>query len=353
MTEMVALFEEAISEYFAQLAASIPETGAPELSAWKQVEDLGYTLIGVPESLGGSGGSMQEASAVARAAGAHAVPLPLIETLLGAWLLSVGQAPVPAGSITVALAGPDGFKLTSADAGWRVTGRAERVPWGQVSSVVILGAAPDGTSRIALLPPSSGPASGAPNLAGEPRDALVFDGAPVPGDQVWTAPDWVTADEVATRGSLLRSMACLGALEHVRDRTVEYAKSRQQFGQPIAKFQAVQHLIALIGVDVALARTSLMAAVGALRADVPADRMQAALARVMCDRAALLVSRRAHQVHGAIGVTREYPLQRFTSRLLAWRQDFGSEYHWAQVVGEQVATAPGMWPAVVASRPDF
>jgi acyl-CoA dehydrogenase len=353
MTEMVALFEEAISEYFAELAVSIPATGAPELSAWKQVEDLGYTLIGVPESLGGSGGSMQEASAVARAAGAHAVPLPIVETLLGAWLLSVSQAPVPAGSITVALAGLDGFTLTSDEAGWRVFGRAERVPWGRVSSLVVLGEAADGTSRTALLPPGSGPVSVGSNLAGEPRDTLVFGGVPVPAGQVWTAPDWVTADEVTTRGSLLRSMACIGALERVRDQTVEYAKSRQQFGQPIAKFQAVQHLIALIGVDVALARTSLMAAVDALRADAPADRMQAALARVMCDRAAVLVSRRAHQVHGAIGVTREYALQRFTSRLLAWRQDFGSEYHWAQVVGEQVATGTGLWPAVVASRPDF
>lgn len=353
MTEMVALFEEAISEYFAQLAVSIPESGAPELSAWKQVEDLGYTLIGVPESLGGSGGSVQEASAVARAAGAHAVALPLVDTLLGAWLLSVSQAPVPAGPITVALAEPDGFKLTSDDSGWRVSGRAERVPWGRVSSVVVLGEAPDGTSRTALLPPGSGAASGGPNLAGEPRDTLVFDGTPVAGDQVRAIPDWVTNGEVMTRGSLLRSVACLGALEQVRDRTVEYAKSRHQFGQPIAKFQAVQHLIALIGVDVALARTSLMAAVGTLRADVPADRMQAALARVMCDRAALLAARRAHQVHGAIGVTREYALQRYTSRLLAWRQDFGSEYHWAQVVAEQVATGMDMWPTVVASRPDF
>jgi acyl-CoA dehydrogenase len=353
MTETVALFEETIADYFGGLAASIPDSGAPELSAWKQVEDLGYTLIGVPESLGGSGGSMQEAGAVARAAGAHAVPLPLIETLLGAWLLSVSPAAVPAGPITVALAGPGGFTLTSADSGWQVTGRAVRVPWGRLSSVVVLGETPDGTSRMALLPPGSGTASGAPNLAGEPRDTLVFDVAHVPDGQVWPVPDWVTAEEVAARGSLLRSMACLGALEHVRDRTVEYTKSRHQFGQSIAKFQAVQHLIALIGVDVALARTSLMAAVGALRADVPAHPMQAALARVMCDRAALFVSRRAHQAHGAIGVTREYGLERYTSRLLAWRQDFGSEHHWAEVIGKQVATQAAMWPAVVASRPYF
>ncbi len=62
--------------------------------------------------------------------------------------------------------------------------------------------------------------------------------------------------------------------------------------------------------------------------------------------------RRAHQVHGAIGVTEEYLLQQYTRRAWAWRDEFGSERHWAQVLAATATHADGgMWELISSTRP--
>jgi acyl-CoA dehydrogenase len=56
----------------------------------------------------------------------------------------------------------------------------------------------------------------------------------------------------------------------------------------------------------------------------------------------------AHQIHGAIGMTQEYPLHDFTRRLLSWRQEWGAERHWATVAGAELTAGPGagLWPRI-------
>jgi acyl-CoA dehydrogenase len=79
--------------------------------------------------------------------------------------------------------------------------------------------------------------------------------------------------------------------------------------------------------------------------------LEAAAAKIRASEAAQEGSASAHQVHGAIGFTKEYILHRYTLRLLGWRDDFGNESHWAVELGNRIAKcgADDLWP-LLASR---
>ena len=170
------------------------------------------------------------------------------------------------------------------------------------------------------------------NLAGEPRDDVRFDGVEVDARPVALDPA-----EVLRRGALARALAMAGALERVLELTVRYAGEREQFGRPIGRFQAIQQELAVLAGEVAAARAAVDQAVA--RPDV----LRIASAKIRTGEAAGRAAEIAHQVHGAIGYTDEHVLHRFTLRLWAWRDEFGSEEEWAVELGRLVAAAPDLW----------
>ena len=145
------------------------------------------------------------------------------------------------------------------------------------------------------------------------------------------------------RGALMRAIQIVGALERVRDLTVAYAAERRQFGQPLNRFQAVQQMLAELAGEVALAAAAVDAAV----AD-PLSAKLVASAKVAAGGAAGRGAAIAHQVHGAIGFTHEHQLHRWTTKLWAWRDEFGTESAWAEALGDLVARAGAdrLWEVV-------
>ena len=132
-----------------------------------------------------------------------------------------------------------------------------------------------------------------------------------------------------------------GVLERCLEQSFRYATDRRQFGRPIAKFQAVQHNLAVLAGEVAAATTSADAAVSAdfpprnrRRAYVPRGRRREGPGRPQAAGAGAGI---AHQVHGAIGFTREDSLRHRTRRLWAWRDEFGPETVWAVELGRRIA----------------
>jgi len=122
--------------------------------------------------------------------------------------------------------------------------------------------------------------------------------------------------------------------------TIGYAGQRVQFGQPIARFQAVQTHLTRIAAEAQRAAVVVDAAQAALdeHEDLRRHRALVAAARTLAGDAAILGARTAHQVHGAIGVTMEYPLQRLTRRLWEWEAADGTAARWARRLGAE-ATA--------------
>ena len=151
------------------------------------------------------------------------------------------------------------------------------------------------------------------------------------------------------RGALLAVMATAeiaGGGERLLDMSLAHANQRRQFGKPLAAFQAIQQQLAVLAEQVVLVRIAAQAGcAGGL--DVPPER--AAVAKHTASAAVPLMTGIAHAVHGAIGITAEFPLARVTARMHALRMAYGSEGYWARRLGEARLEAGGDSLAFVRS----
>ena len=126
-----------------------------------------------------------------------------------------------------------------------------------------------------------------------------------------------------------------GALQAALDLSVEYTRQRQQFGKPLAGFQAIQQQLAVFAEEAAAAN---MAAAAAFRAaDRGEARFEIACAKLRANQAARISTGIAHQVHGAMGFTAEYRLQHLTRRLWKWGSEHGNERFWSDRIGARIA----------------
>ncbi len=358
-----SLLADTVAEFFAarctpEYVAEV-EAGHDFLPLWNEVDELGFARVSVPEELGGSGGSLVDALTVLRAAGHNAVPLPLAETgALSGWVLAAAGLPLPDGIVTVAPVG-HGDRLTierHPDAGFTLHGRAHGVPWAsRANAVATVAEDASGTRYVAIVDVGGADVSGdldgltvipGSSLAGEPRDTLEFTGLRVETATVLPLSNL----DVLARGALLRSAQMLGALERTRDLTVSWSQDREQFGRPISSFQAVQHMLAQMAREVAVTRAAVELAASAADGGGSA-LLEIASAKLVAGEAAGSVTAYAHQVHGAIGVTKEYSLSILTRRLWSWRQEFGSERVWAREIGRRAYASPdGVWGLVTSCR---
>jgi acyl-CoA dehydrogenase len=162
-------------------------------------------------------------------------------------------------------------------------------------------------------------------------------------------PAAVDQDRLVSFGAAVRLQQMAGALEKILEQSVQYALDRSQFGRPIAKFQAVQHNLAMLAGEVAAASAAADAAAEACaRPEITISEV--AIAKVRGGEAAGTGAAIAHQVHGAMGFTYEHSLHHATRRLWAWREEFGNEAVWAARLGRMVAEhgADGLWPFITA-----
>jgi acyl-CoA dehydrogenase len=201
------------------------------------------------------------------------------------------------------------------------------VPWARAAERIV--ALVDG--RVVAVAPWRAAVQPGTNLAGEPRDSVVFDGSEV--DDAADAPDGVDADALLFRGALTRAALMAGALLAMSERTVAYTSERRQFGQAVGRFQAVQaHLVRCAEEAVLVDLAVQVAAREAERGDA---RFEIASAKLLADEAARTATRAAHQAHGAIGMTQEYSLHQLSRRLWSWRAEYGDRT-WPERVGRAV-----------------
>jgi len=350
-SELRGLLADTVTRLFTDLVSKelieSAERGVWPDKLWRALEEGGLTLPLVPESGGGAGGTWLDAHVVVRAAGQHAAPVPLAETIVASALLVGAGLEVPLGPLTLAPVRAD-ETLTLARAGEsvRLRGTATRVPWGAAAGHVVALGDIDGRAMIALVPRDTARTTPDRNLALEPRDTLIFDDAPALAAA--PAAAGVNADTLRLYGALVRSAQMAGAIESLLQQSVRYATERRQFGRPIGNFQAIQHNLAV------LASHAAAASVAAERAFAAADSgnlaFHVAVAKIRAGEAAGIAAGLAHQVHGAIGFTYEHSLHFATRRLWSWRAEFGGESHWSVELGRHVTArgADQLWPDLTA-----
>jgi acyl-CoA dehydrogenase len=310
---------------------------------WSAIDDNGLPAVLVPEEKGGVGLTLSDAMAILRSSGAFAVPAPLAEGMIGQWLLALADVEPVEGPFAIALASAGGLEWDLENETIAVGRRLHDVPWLRPECHLLLaGDDPSGGTRLALIAGGELAVEPAQSVAGEPRGS-VAGGSSVPAiaRAVIEGP---TTEQLALLLALARASQIAGAMERILDLTLEHAKGREQFGRPIGRFQAVQQQIAVLAGEVAVVGAGADAAVAAW--EHGRGEVLAAAAKARASDAAHGVAAIAHQVHAAIGFTREHVLHRFTRRLWAWRDEWGSESEWEEWLGRRaIAAGPdGLWP---------
>ncbi|HEY6511605.1 MAG TPA: acyl-CoA dehydrogenase [Burkholderiaceae bacterium] len=339
------LFTEAVDQGVRDRA----EAGALDGRLWRLAVDSGFTLALASEAAGGVGESWSAVVPILHGIGYWQVPLPLAETMVGASLLSMAGLAVPEGPIALIEQGRGNDLRIGTGAAPSLAGTAHQVAWARHARTAVVSSSDGRLLLIDLHDTRHVECSEQVDHARLPSDTLRFDTAPCIAHAVHTLP---SAQPAWALGALARSVMMVGALESALEQSVRYASERVQFGKPIGRNQALQQQLALMAGDCAAARMAALAAAADapshLQPDAPAAAFSIAVAKVRCGEAATRATGIAHQVHGAIGFTREHALHFATRRLWAWREQFGSDAFWAARLGQLAITggAKGFWPAL-------
>lgn len=319
------------------------EAGRPA-HVWKTVVELGWPWVGISDMAGGAGGERADVLALLRAVGAHGVGIPLLETATGMQILAAAGRDISAPRI-VAVAGvrpTDAVEYDAAAA--TVRGRLPAVPWADAADQLIVYAhTVDGVRALLLDRGADGLAvTRDANLAGEPRDTIDLD--ETPATPLDAAP---SATAVLDRIALGVVAQTAGAIETASRLTREHVSTREQFGRPLVRLPMVRSMLAQLAGERELAATALTAAMLDPRSAL------IAAARITATRASTLVARHAHQLHGAMGTTREHDLHRITRRLWAWRDEWAPPGWWRARLGADVLDrgVDGLWELLTLTPP--
>lgn len=327
-------------------------------AAWATLVELGMTALPVPEEQGGFNGNAIDMLVVMQEIGRGLVVEPYFATVLGAQFLKLagGQQAlleqVAAGELKLAcaLGEPQSrhdladIATTAVAAGGKfvLNGRKSVVVHGAQAGSLVVSARASGQQRdtagiqLFVVPADT------PGLA--LRDYRTIDGqraaevelvnVTVPASALLGG--WDLLDACADYGAGLLCAEAVGAMEAIFAATLDYLKTRSQFGAPIGKFQALQHRMADMYVHLEQARSmSTLAAVKLASSDVVERRRTVSAAKFRVGQALKFVGQQAVQLHGGMGVTDELPAAHHFKRLSMIELTLGdSDHHLARFIAQ-------------------
>lgn len=306
-------------------------------AAWAQMADLGWLGIAVPEAGGGLGFSAVETMLVMEGIGRGLCRVPYGGTCVLALALLPAESPllpaIAAGTaqVAIALGEADGrfdlahaaTRATLAGGAWRLDGRKSFVPDGATADWFIIPARTgggtadrDGITLFLVARDAPGlaiEAARGPDLHHHAALAL----ADVPATAISAVGAGFAPLEAAVDRSIAAHLAeAVGAMEALRDATLAYLKTREQFGAALGSFQALQHRMVDMAIACEEARSMLYLAT--LRLDAPsADRRRAvSAAKARIGQTARFVAHQAVQLHGGVGTSDELAVSHYLKRLL-------------------------------------
>jgi alkylation response protein AidB-like acyl-CoA dehydrogenase len=319
---------------------------------WKEMAQLGWLGLSLPEAYGGSGLGMVETAVLLDELGRAACPGPYWPTVLSAWAIERAGtdaqkkrwlSAVATGDARATIAFLDAeldwrpeaarTRAEKAAGGWRLTGTKQFVPWAHVADVLLIPAtAPEGLTLFMVDPAAAGLGlDPAPVMDLATRLVRVtLEGTPVAADALLGAPGQAGSllTELLNRGAVGAAAEMLGAARRCLDMAVEYAKVREQFGQPIGSFQAIRHKCADMLLEVENSHAAVYYAAWARDAKTEDAELAASVAKAYVGDASRKVCGEAIQVHGGIGFTWEYDLHLYFKRAKALEAMYGDgDYH--------------------------
>ena len=286
-----------------------------DASLWKAMTDQGWLGVELPEADGGLGMGTVEAAVLLEELGRHVAPVPYLQSALALGVLHrAGRTDwverLVAGDVVGTIASKRGGLTIAA-------------PLADVAVVI------DGDALLLVDLTDRRPArEPAMDLTRPVGWLAVADGE---GERIGGVDE---ARALLDRAAAGHAAEMLGAADRVLAMAVDYAKEREQFGQPIGSFQAVKHRCADMLVDVEGMRSAVYYAAWSIGAEHPDASIAASTAKVWCSDAAKRVMASALQVHGGIGFTWEHDLHLFLKRSQLDQVSFGdAAFHRDRLAG--------------------
>ena len=326
--------------------------------SWRSITDLGWLAAGVPEELGGLGGSVIDSLLIHEAVGWGLIVEPVLSACLALRVLSLALSkplaetilqPLLAGEARWSVAhdepaarGDPTFVESSARAVrdvWRLSGHKSMILGAPCADSLIVSArvdpASDGIAGIALFRlhrrQFTDRLKQCRTLDGQHAADLDLTDLEVPREaRIGTDGCASSALVEAYDHAILASCAeAVGAMEAAIDLTAGHLKNRKQFGAPLASFQALQHRLADMVIASEQARSILLyGAAGIIQAGAAGRARAVSAAKVRVMESAKIIGANAIQLHGGIGVTEEHIISHYFRKLCAFEIRFGgADYH--------------------------
>jgi alkylation response protein AidB-like acyl-CoA dehydrogenase len=306
----------------------------PALDAelWRAQMELGLTGVMVPESLGGLGMDLLTLAVAAEVSGAYAVATPLEYQCLAAWaiahsgsqtLIETWLQPIVLGGKVATLAlsweGAEGDpdRLSTHD-GTTVSGVRRFVPFAAQADIAVLTLADGKLGLVELRHDSVVLEAVEPLDRSRPVCHLRLNDTPVE-----IVPE-ALAERLYDAVLVLHAASAFGAAKRCLDMSVEYAKVREQFGQPIGHFQALKHQLAHMALDTEPSRFLYWYAAHCWDIETDDARQMAALCKAHLSEVAVSTARAAVEAHGGIGFTWELPIHIWLKRAMADSAIYGT-----------------------------
>jgi alkylation response protein AidB-like acyl-CoA dehydrogenase len=349
---------------------------AYDASLWQKMADQGWTGMLIPERYGGFGMGMVEMAATLEEMGRALLPGPFFSTVVMAgtliekagneaqkekYLGAIARSEI---KVTVAFLEdppawtPQGVQLKARTSGgaYLLDGTKLFVPDAGVADVIVVIARLDGelalfvvgrdTQGVAIRPMSS------IDLTRKVYE-IKFDGVRVPREAMLASGP--SAVEALGRARAMATVGLVaemtGGMQRLLDLTVEYAKTRKQFGRPIGQFQAVQHQCADMLVLTESSRSAAYYAAYAIQEGIPEAPLAVSVAKAYASEAYRETGNRAIQVHGGMGFTWENDAHLYYRRAKVSEQMFGDATFHREVIAKLVVDAnPVRQEELAASR---
>ena len=343
---------------------------------WRKIAEQGWTGMLIPEQYGGFGMGMVEMAATLEEMGRALLPGPFFSTVLmaGALIESAGNenqkqkylGAVARGEAKITVAfledppapSPDAIRMSARTAagGYALDGKKLFVPDAAVADFIVVVARLEG--ELALLVVSAK----APGLSISPMSSIdltrkisevAFNGVKIPSEDMLATGASALAALGRARGiatvGLVAEMT--GGMQRLLEITVEYAKTRKQFGRPIGQFQAVQHQCADMLLYTESSRSAAYYAAYAIQEGTPDAQLAVSVAKAYASEAYRETGNRAVQVHGGMGFTWENDAHLFYRRAKVSEQMFGdAAYHREQIAKLVVDQHPVRQEELAATR---
>tara|TARA_B100001540_G_scaffold290535_1_gene287332 strand:+ start:55 stop:1101 length:1047 start_codon:yes stop_codon:yes gene_type:complete len=296
------------------------------------------TKLLMKEEFGGANLSLGEIVPLIKLSSKYGLPLPFSETIIANYILSEFNVK-PLNDFSSLCYETDNITIVDN----KVSGVFKSVPYLNLTNFILAKINFNNNHHLIYFENKSGKLKQLKNFLAEPRFDLKIENEEL--IYFLDLPYMINFENLISN---IKSIQSVGAMEKILELCIKYCSDRKQFGRSLSKFQMIQNHISEIALETAASGASIAIFQNQSKNkelnENFFDLKNTAIAKIRTGLASGKIIAASHQAHGAMGFTKEYELSYFTKNLNSWRNDFGNETYWQNILGEMfLKQNKGMW----------